>query len=99
MQWSKITQQSAMLVLLKESCVGGSFFGCDNVTGSIFGGNTVGLSELSDNCRTVGTVGLLCPTVKEVRERLVTGIAVGHCRTAVGRLSDTVGLSDCRTVG
>ena len=52
-------------------------------------------------CRaTVGTVGLsdYCRTVGLMREHVVRGITVGHCRT----LSDncrTVGLSDCRTVG
>ena len=49
-------------------------------------------------CRgTVGTVGLsdYCRTVGLMRERLVRGIPVG----TVGQLSDTVGLSDCRTVG
>jgi hypothetical protein len=48
-------------------------------------GRTVGLSELSD----------MRETVEDSRSHVVTQI---YCRTPVG-LSDTVGLSDCRTVG
>ena len=62
---------------------------------------TVGLSEIWNDCRTVGTVGKLSETVGLSEWSASVGTQESLADT-VGMLSDTVGLSDCRncrTVG